>query len=164
MTNDAWEANRPGRFSSGRVAMDPITGEPKKFRSEESIVEFAERHGWELRRMPDESEGYLEWWRFRKYIETVDVIFWKGVFPESFTQATVAHIDLPNRKGFPIRQRVERALVGMKCTCRYKDGLLPYEQNPDPSCVIHGRDAEAPEVAEVRSINVEQAQQEQMSL
>lgn len=149
-------SHAPTPWTADRARRDPITGLPKKERGEESVVEFAERHGWNIRRWADQSMGYLETYRFVKGLDSIDITRWTNTPKEQLTDACVAGISLPNYAGFPIKERVERAIVGMDCTCSYKEGLLRYEQTPDPSCLIHGTQEER-FVHEARGLKEEKA-------
>lgn len=116
---------------------DPVTGEAK--RDEETIIAFAQRHGWEVRiGFKDE---WVEEWRLVKDLSVVDLDLYpsrRGSARGSIMTATIKGVQLPQYGGFPTRERVERFLTGVPCVCSRHEGLLPYEEIPDPSCPIHG--------------------------
>lgn len=137
---------------------------PKSQRpGQESLPDFAERHGWDIRHYGDWSMGYLDTWRFVKGLEIIDVSLWNDRHGRVST-ADVNHIALPGSlSSSEMRTRLERAIVGMDCTCTVTETFSGLDRRVDPKCLIHAQD-ESQQVAEVRQINVEQATQEAMNL
>ena len=153
---------QPTPFTADRAKRDPITGKIKTDVPAESIVDFAERHGWQIRRYPNESMGYLETFRFVKGLEILDLTLWTNTTTDVITSARYNAIDIPRGSNKEMRARVERVIVGMACTCEFRE--WPEAHVIDPKCLIHGDDSERREIADVRGIDIEQATQEQMNV
>ena len=146
---------------------DPITGLPKEEKSE-TIIDFAERHGWSARHY---AGGYYNDWRLVKgTTQIVDLHLW----PSSRGRAK-GSIAIARANGFDIRhngmtdherrRRVEAFLAGTPCICKraHPDSVEYGFEDPDPLCAIHGN-PEQEQVAEVRGIDVEQATQEALGI
>ena len=125
----------------------------------ETLPDFAERHGWAVRHYADESMGYTRRWRFAKDHQLID-LYLTNDHHQRVSTGDIFHIGIPQGlSSAEMRTRVERAIVGMDCTCTVTETFAGLDRRVDPKCLIHARN-ESQQVADVRNINVEQATQE----
>ena len=110
---------------------DAITGLPKK--ESETLLEFAERHGWEARSFHN-GDDFIEDWRLVNGTKVADLKFWKsprGSGHGQLTRASLHAVDIPMTDSVNlVRARIEAFLAGVDCICPWG--------KPQVACKIHG--------------------------
>lgn len=122
-------ANRVAREASKRAAAH-----------RESVLAFAQRHGWKVGK--EDASDYFHDVTLSKGIRQVQLALWPGINKSiaiAHTHTGTVCVKVPD----PLRERVERFLVGMECECEaepnWLGGRSAYEGRPVPSCPVHGR-------------------------
>ena len=107
----------------------------------ESILAFAERHGWEVG--DGDTSDYFTDVRISKGSKFVDLVLWQGLrkdVAQARTHTGTVCVKVPD----PVRPRIERFIVGVECDCVIKADWLAatseYESPPAPTCPVHGHD------------------------
>lgn len=117
---------------------DPISGELKRDR--ETITQFARRHGWTVKEVKGPDDYVIEFWFDKEGLPPVHGSLWPTRSKQLCT-ADINHIPLSQRWTFPMRERLERYLVGVECVCTFdRNPLATYEQMTNPNCPIHGEE------------------------
>lgn len=104
----------------------------------ESILAFAERHGWEVG--DGDTSDYFTDVRVSKGSKFVDLVLWPGLRKDVASARTHTG-DVCVQVSDPVRSRVERFLVGMNCECVINPDseTSAYEGKAVSGCPVHGR-------------------------
>lgn len=121
-------ANRVAKEASRRAAAH-----------KESVVAFGERHGWKV--TDEGSSDYFHDLTLTKGVKHVRLALWPGINKSiaiAHTHTGTVSVQVKD----PLRQRVERFLVGMECECEaepdWLEGRSAYEGRPISTCPVHG--------------------------
>lgn len=125
----------PGQTVGVALPTHPVTGEVRS--ANQSILSFARRHGWTVQELTDPDGFYTDVLLRKEGRNTVELHLWPGR-TKRIALATINNVQLPQELHFPIRERVERYLAGVDCSCTPDPNLYTYEQKQESSCPIHG--------------------------
>lgn len=118
----------------------PISGEPK--REQENILNFARRHGWEVIE-EGAQDDYYHSAQLKEGDQRLSLSFWPGN-SHSIALANGGTGSRFMKIPDPLRERVERFLLGIECVCpEQPDVIAAYECVPNPACPIHGDEPNA---------------------
>lgn len=105
----------------------------------ESVVAFGERHGWKV--TDEGSSDYFNDLSLTKGVKRVRLALWPGI-NKSIALASTHTGTVAVKVTDPMRERVERFLVGMECICEpepeWLEGSSAYEGRPVSTCPVHG--------------------------